>query len=47
MISGKSIGGGDEIAALDSQKALAETIRTYGGKAVGVTERFAGNGRVI
>ncbi|KAK1764665.1 glutaredoxin-C4 [Phialemonium atrogriseum] len=47
MVSGKSIGGGDEIAALDSQKALAETIRTYGGKAVGVTERFAGNGRVI
>lgn len=45
MINGKSIGGGDEITALDSQKALVEKIQTYGGKFVSVAERFVEDGR--
>lgn len=32
MINGKSIGGGDDIAALDSGGTLVETVREMGGK---------------
>lgn len=41
MIFGKSIGGGDDIAAMDKEKTLADKIHSLGGKRVGVSERFA------
>lgn len=34
LISGKSIGGGDDIATLDSEDKLASTIREMGGKRI-------------
>ncbi|KAK3936491.1 thioredoxin-like protein [Diplogelasinospora grovesii] len=40
MINGKSIGGGDDIAALDKEKTLADKIKSVGGKRIEVTERF-------
>lgn len=42
MIYGKSIGGGDDIAALDNEKALAAKITSLGGKRIEVAERFVG-----
>ena len=32
LVNGKSIGGGDDIAALDQSDALATTLQQYGGK---------------
>lgn len=32
LVSGKSIGGGDDIAALDQSDELASTLRQMGGK---------------
>lgn len=40
MVYGKSIGGGDDIAALDRDKALADKITSLGGPRIDVTERF-------
>lgn len=40
LINGKSIGGSDDIAALDKEKALVDKIKSLGGKRVAVTERF-------
>lgn len=34
MISGKSIGGGDDIVALDAQGELVDKVRTMGGKRI-------------
>jgi len=42
MINGKSIGGSDDIADLDRDRALADKIKTIGGKwIVDVKERFS------
>ncbi|AEO65377.1 uncharacterized protein THITE_2112307 [Thermothielavioides terrestris NRRL 8126] len=43
MVYGKSIGGGDDIAALDREKALADKITSLGGSRVQVSERFVGS----
>ncbi|KAK4230741.1 putative monothiol glutaredoxin-6 precursor [Podospora fimiseda] len=40
MIYGKSIGGGDDIAALDKEKKLADKIKSVGGDRVKAAERF-------
>jgi len=32
MINGKSVGGGDDIAALDDSGALVEKVHSMGGK---------------
>ncbi|KAK3365313.1 thioredoxin-like protein [Lasiosphaeria ovina] len=40
LVYGKSIGGGDEITALDNEKTLAAKIKSIAGKRVDVTERF-------
>lgn len=45
VVSGKSIGGSDEIAMLDGQRALAEKIMAYGGNRIEVKERFIEDGR--
>ena len=38
LVNGKSIGGGDEIAAMDQSDNLASTLQNLGGKwVVGVT----------
>lgn len=43
MIYGKSIGGGDDIAALDNEKKLADKVRQLGGKRVEISQRFVEN----
>ncbi|KAK4170137.1 putative monothiol glutaredoxin-6 precursor [Cladorrhinum sp. PSN259] len=40
MIYGKSIGGGDDIAALDKEKKLAGKINSLGGNRIQAAERF-------
>ncbi len=40
MINGKSIGGSDDIADLDKNKALVDKIKSLGGKWVEMKERF-------
>lgn len=40
MVNGKSIGGSDDIAELDKDKALATKVRALGGKRVDMQERF-------
>lgn len=40
MISGKSIGGSDDIVALDSQKALVDKITTISAQKIRVEQRF-------
>jgi glutaredoxin len=45
MVNGKSIGGGDDITALDNEKKLISTIKEYGGKGVSMAERFADSGK--
>lgn len=42
MISGKSIGGGDDVAAMDNDKSLAMKIKNTAAQKVTVTERFIG-----
>jgi hypothetical protein len=41
MVYGKSIGGGDDIAALDNERALADKITSLTGTRVEVSLRFA------
>ena len=38
MVNGKSIGGGDDIAAFHAQKMLADKIKSLGGKRIAITE---------
>ena len=44
MVNGKSIGGSDEIAELDKDKALVGKVRALGGKWVDMKERFTQGG---
>lgn len=43
MIYGQSIGGGDEISALDKEKTLADKIASLGQGRISVSLRFAQN----
>ncbi|KAF3010507.1 hypothetical protein G7054_g10193 [Neopestalotiopsis clavispora] len=43
MINGKSIGGSDDIAELDSRGTLIDKIKSMGGKRVSMKEKFVGN----
>ncbi|OTA59302.1 glutaredoxin [Hypoxylon sp. EC38] len=45
MINGKSIGGSDEIAELDSRKTLIDKFKSMGGKRLSMKERFVGNAK--
>ena len=45
MVNGISIGGGDDIAALDKEKKLADKITELGAKRVVATERFIEDAR--
>lgn len=45
IINGKSIGGGDEVAELDTRKTLIDKVKSMGGKRVSMKERFAKNGK--
>lgn len=40
LVNGVTIGGGDEVVALDDQNKLADKIRMLGNNRVQVTERF-------
>jgi glutaredoxin len=40
MVSGKSIGGGDDISAMDNDKTLATKIKNTAAQKMTVTERF-------
>lgn len=40
MVNGKSIGGSDDIAALDREKLLVDKIRELGGPRVSIRERL-------
>ena len=40
LINGKSIGGGDDVAALDDEKeSILETVKSMGGKRIMTAER--------
>lgn len=44
LVSGRSIGGGDDVAALDEKDELASTLKSYGGKWLqGVSHKESGN----
>jgi hypothetical protein len=43
MVNGKSIGGSDDIAELDSRGTLIDKIKSMGGKRVSMKERFVDN----
>ncbi|KAI0841193.1 glutaredoxin [Hypoxylon sp. FL0890] len=45
MINGKSLGGSDEIAELDSRKTLIDKLKSMGGKRLSMKERFVGNSK--
>lgn len=45
MVNGVSIGGGDDVAALDKAKTLANKVKELGGKRVDITERFIEDAR--
>ncbi|KAI0900081.1 glutaredoxin [Annulohypoxylon nitens] len=45
MINGKSVGGGDDIAELDSRKTLIDKFKSMGGKRLSMKERFVGNAK--
>lgn len=45
MVSGKSIGGGDDMAAMDNDKTLATKIKNTAAQKVAVSERFIEGGR--
>ncbi|KAI2621198.1 glutaredoxin [Hypoxylon sp. NC1633] len=45
MINGKSVGGSDEIAELDSRKTLIDKFKSMGGKRLSMKERFVGNAK--
>ena len=40
MVNGKSVGGGDEIAELDTRKTLIDKFKSMGGKRLAMKERF-------
>lgn len=40
MVTGKSIGGGDDIAELDNRKTLIDKVKSLAGKRVTMKERF-------
>lgn len=44
MVSGKSIGGGDDMAAMDNEKTLATKIKNTAAQKVTVSERFVEGG---
>lgn len=43
LINGKSVGGGDDIAELDTRKTLIDKFKSMGGKTLSMKERFIGN----
>jgi glutaredoxin len=43
LVNGKSIGGSDEIAELDTRKTLIDKFKSVGGKKLSMKERFIGN----
>ena len=43
LVNGKSIGGSDDIAELDSRGTLIDKIKSMGGKRVSMKEKFVGN----
>ncbi|KAI3332171.1 hypothetical protein HD806DRAFT_185000 [Xylariaceae sp. AK1471] len=45
MINGKSIGGGDDIAELDTRKTLIDKFKSMGGNKLSMKERFTGNAK--
>jgi glutaredoxin len=47
MISGKSIGGGDDISAMDNDKTLATKIKNTAAQKVTVTDRFVESAKDI
>ncbi|KAB5581090.1 thioredoxin-like protein [Coniochaeta sp. 2T2.1] len=46
MVSGKSIGGGDDISAMDNDKTLATKIKNTAAQKITVTERFVDAGAI-
>ncbi|KAI0965676.1 thioredoxin-like protein [Xylaria arbuscula] len=45
MIHGKSVGGSDDIAGLDTRKTLIDKFKSMGGKKISMKERFTGNAK--
>ncbi|KAI1776624.1 glutaredoxin [Hypoxylon cercidicola] len=45
MINGKSVGGSDDIAELDSRKTLIDKFKSMGGNRLAMKERFVGNAK--
>ncbi|KAI0484889.1 thioredoxin-like protein [Xylariaceae sp. FL0804] len=45
MVNGKSVGGGDEIAELDTRKTLIDKFKAMGGKQLSMKERFTGTSK--
>ncbi|KAI4859236.1 glutaredoxin [Hypoxylon rubiginosum] len=45
MINGKSVGGSDDIAELDSRKTLIDKFKSMGGKRLAMKERFVRNAK--
>ncbi|KAI0125988.1 glutaredoxin [Xylariales sp. AK1849] len=45
MINGKSIGGSDDIAELDTRGTLIDKVKSMGGKRVSMKERFVDNSK--
>ncbi|KAI8956184.1 thioredoxin-like protein [Xylaria longipes] len=43
MINGESVGGGDEIAELDTRKTLIDKFKSLGGKKLSMKQRFTGS----
>lgn len=39
MVNGKSIGGGDDVQALDQSNQLADTLKKMGGKRLSVEKK--------
>ncbi|KAH6646398.1 thioredoxin-like protein [Truncatella angustata] len=47
MINGKTIGGSDDIAELDSRGTLIDKIKSLGGKRVSMKEKFVGGSNKV
>ncbi|KAI1755638.1 thioredoxin-like protein [Xylaria castorea] len=45
MINGESVGGGDEIAELDTRKTLIDKFKSLGGKKLSMKQRFIGGAK--
>jgi glutaredoxin len=45
LVNGKSIGGSDEIAGLDTRKTLIDKFKSMGGMKLSMKERFIGNAK--